>query len=362
MPSFSFLVSAGDSTFWVEQASSRLTVRRSPMLLTEVAGRFYELYLTDDDRSYYDAVFVGQRIFRRDLASGDSLQLFEDATLARLSADYAAQHPNEAPLGPDEEAAEEPSTTATTETELLDVAGPFLTIEQHIDIDLRGDRDQHVTRRAVLDVRDGHAVSIADLVGARQSAEINREAQRRLAVTLDSVRRAGDERARRASAALTGFAFDSTSFALVDDDGAPAIAFLVPGRGSRAGGYSLPLAPIRITEGPWWAPIRAGLPAPRAEAPTWRGDAYDVVARDDSAGDSVQLLVRAGPNEWPVARFPTPVRRVTRLDQPPAAAATLDALRRAFSESALYSGELRTASTLPAPPAAPARVRWVAQR
>lgn len=333
------------------------------MLLTEVAGRFYELYLTDDDRSFYDAVIVGQRIFRRDLASGDSLQLFEDATLARLAADYAARHPGEAPLGPDDDAADAPSTTATTETELLEATGPYLTIEQHVDIDVRGGSDQHLTRRAVLDVRDGHAVSIADLVGARQAADINRQAQRVLAATLDSARRAGDERARRASAALTGFTFDSTSFALVDDDGAPAIAFLVPGRGAHAGGYSLPLAPLRISEGPWWAPIRAGLPSLRGEALTWRGDAYDVVVREDSAGDSVQLVVRAGPNEWPVARVPAPVRRVTRLDHPPAPATTRDALRRAFSESALYSGELRTASAPHRPRnPAPAIAHWAAQR
>lgn len=350
MPPLSFLVSAGDSTFWVEHAASRLTVRRSPMLLTEVAGRFYELYLTDDDRSFYDALFVGQRIYRRDLATGDSLLLFEDATLARLAADYAATHPNDAPLGPDDDASEDPSTTATTETELLDVAGPFLTIERHVDIDMRGDRDQHVTRRAVLDVRDGHAVSVADLVGARQAADIHREGQRLLSATLDSVRRAGDERARRASAALTGFTFDSTSFALVDEDGAPAIAFLVPGRGARAGGYSLPLGPLRISEGPWWASIRASLPMPRAESLTWRGDGYDVVVRADSAADSMQLVVRAGPNEWPVARVPAPVRRVTRIDRPAPPAPTLEALRRAFSESALYSGELRTASTAPAQP------------
>ncbi|HEX4935893.1 MAG TPA: hypothetical protein VFV33_22085, partial [Gemmatimonadaceae bacterium] len=102
LPPLSFLVSAGDSTFWVEHAAARLTVRRSPMLLTEVGGRFFELYLTDDDRSYYDAVIVGQRIFRRDVTSGDSLELYHDRTLARLAADYAAAHPNEAPLGPDD--------------------------------------------------------------------------------------------------------------------------------------------------------------------------------------------------------------------------------------------------------------------
>jgi hypothetical protein len=36
-----------------------------------VDGRFYELNVTDDDRSYGDAVLVGQRVYRRDLENDD---------------------------------------------------------------------------------------------------------------------------------------------------------------------------------------------------------------------------------------------------------------------------------------------------
>ncbi|MBK8056676.1 MAG: hypothetical protein IPK33_02015 [Gemmatimonadetes bacterium] len=355
-PRASFLVAAGDSTFWVDSDGDRVTLRRSPMLLAEHAGHYYELYLTDDDQSYYDAVILGQRIFRRDLNTGDSLLLLEDSTLARLAADYARGHPGESPLAPDEDVAEEPSTHATTETELLDVSGPFLTYEQHVDLDVVGERDQHVTRRGVLDVRDGHAVAVADLVGRAQASEIHRQGQRLLAMAMDSIRRANDERARRAATALTGFVFDSLSFALVEDEGAPAVAFLVPGRGPRAGGFALPLPPLRITEGPWWASIRAGLPTAPAGGATWRGAGYDVIARDDSAGESAVLVLRKGPNEWPVGRVPTPVRRVHRLDDPRVDAATIHGLRRAFDESALYSGDTRTAS-FPSFPRTP--VIWV---
>ncbi|MEP7383256.1 MAG: hypothetical protein ABI910_16310, partial [Gemmatimonadota bacterium] len=73
LPVASFLLSAGDSTFWVESDSAGLRVRRSPMLLTEHGGRYYELYLTDIDRSFYNAVILGQQVWRRDVASGDSL-------------------------------------------------------------------------------------------------------------------------------------------------------------------------------------------------------------------------------------------------------------------------------------------------
>ncbi|MFP5354441.1 MAG: hypothetical protein ACLGIK_04695 [Gemmatimonadota bacterium] len=343
-PPASLLVSAGDSTFWVESDSSGVRVRRSPMLLTEVDGRFHELYLTDDDRSYYDAIIVGQRIFRRDLELGDSLLLLEDATLAQLARDYAARHPGEVPLAPDEDAAEEPSTHATTETELLDAAGPYLTFEQHVDIDVVGDRDQHVTRRGVIDVRSARQVTIADLAGERQAGEIFRQAHALLDAALDSIRRANDERARRAATTLTGFVFDSLSFALVDEASMPAVAFLVPGRGPRAGGYALPLPPIRIGEAPWWEAIRAGLPSDAAGASVWGGAAYEVVARGDSTGESAQLALRVAPNEWVVARLPAPVRRIHRLDRPGVTPAALQALRRAFDEAALYSGEVRTAS------------------
>src|SRR5215208_459482 len=139
-PPASFLVAAGDSTFWIECTPRGVRVRRSPMLLTEVGGRFYELYIADDDHSFYDALIIGQRVFRRDLVTGDSTVLMQDTTLADIARSYALTHPHEAPLAPDEDGADEPSAEATTETELLDVVGPFLTFEQHVDIDIAGER------------------------------------------------------------------------------------------------------------------------------------------------------------------------------------------------------------------------------
>ena len=351
LPPVSFLVSAGDSTFWVERDSAGTRVRRSGMLLTEHGGRFYELYLTDDDRSFFDAVILGQRVYRRDVASGDSLLLVGDSAIVALATDYAARHPHEYPLGPDEDAAEEPALHATTDTELLDASGPYLTIEQHLDVEAVGGRDQHVTRRSLIDVRDGHVVSVDDLVGASQAAAIYRQGQRLFAAALDSIRRVHDERGRRAATALTGFVFDSLSFAFVEEEGIPAVAFLVPGRGPRAGGYSLSLPSLPIVAGPWWSPIRAGLPGRPGGAgglAVWSAGGYDVVAREDSSGDFADLIVRAAPNEWPVARVPTPVRRIRRLDASIVDPSMVRALRRAFDESALYSGELKTA-VRPAP-------------
>ena len=347
-PAASFLLVAGDSTFWIQSDGGRVRVRRSPLLLTMLDGRFHELYLADDDRSYFDAIIVSQRIYRRDLMTGDSVLVLEDSTLAAIARDYAAAHPNEPQLAPDDEAAEEPSTQATSDIALLDAVGPFLTIEQHVDIDVVGARDHHATRRGVIDVRNGRPVTVADLVGTDQARTVLAQARRLLSSALDSVRRANDDRARRAVSALTGFTFDALSFALVDDDGLPAVAFLVPGHGSRAGGLALPLAPLRIAPGPWWSAVRFTFPTAPSAVSTWTGAAYDVVARDDSSGEGAQVAMRAGPNEWIVARVPSPVRRVYRLDALAHDSAAVRALSRAFDESSLYSGEARTAR-LPSP-------------
>lgn len=324
------------------------------MLLTEHDGHFYELYLTDLDRSFYDAVILGQQVWRRDVASGDSLLLLDDSLMAAVAEEYAAAHPDAAPLDPEEDASDDPSTHATTDMALLDAAGPFVTIEQHVDIDIAGARDHHVTRRGVLDLRDGHLVRVGELAGEAGAREIFRQGERLLALAIDSIRRTSDERARRAATALTGFAFDSLSFALVDQDGAPAVAFSVPGRGLRAGGYALPLPPIPIVAGPWWGPIRSGLPDEvpgTVRALHWQGEGYGIVSRDDSVGEGATIAIQVAPNEWPVAHVPTPVRRIHRLDRPPALPATLTALRRAFDEAALYSGEVRTASNRAPEPA-----------
>ena len=77
-PDADFVLSAGDSSYWVTSEGGTIHFRGAPLELARVDGRFYELYVADDDRSYQDAVLVGQRIFRRDLVTGDSLLVYED--------------------------------------------------------------------------------------------------------------------------------------------------------------------------------------------------------------------------------------------------------------------------------------------
>ena len=343
-PPASFLVVAGDSTFWVERGEERLRMRASPLFLVRLGDGFSELYIADDDRSYRDALIVGQRIYRRDLVTGDSILLREDSTIASLAAQWQAAWPNDVPLGPDEETEEEPSTVATTETQLLDVVGPYLSFEYHLDVDVNGHKDQHLTQRGVIDVRTGKQVRVEDLVDAAAASRIYAEGVDALREAIDSIRKARDERAVRARSTIGGFRFDSASFELLEGERSPEVAFLVPGRGPTAGGYALPLPATPMPEPPWWSAVRGTSPDVATDAYlAWPGEAYDIIIRPDSNSDRAALEVRRGRRSGPVATVPQPVRRVHRLDADNDST-TRQALARAFDDAAGYSSEARTAA------------------
>ena len=160
LPAADLLIAAGDSTFWITTGQDGVHVRGAPLTLSRYGGRFYEVYVADDDRSYYDAVFVGQRIFRRDLLSGDSAAVFEDTTVGKAADSYAARHPNDQPLQSDEDGADEPSSTVTGEVDIVDVHGPFLSYEY------RGSRagtagSAETVRHGVVDLRTRRGVAVA---------------------------------------------------------------------------------------------------------------------------------------------------------------------------------------------------------
>jgi len=334
-------------------------MRASPLFLARIGREFSELYIADDDRSYRDALIVGQRIYRRELVSGDSVLLREDTTITGIAAAWARANPDDVPLGPDEEADENPGTVATTETELLDVVGPYLSFDYHLDVDVDGYKDQHLTRRGVIDVRTGRPVRIEDLVGRVAASRIYSEAINSLAAAIDSIRRARDERAVRARSTIGGFHFDSTSFELLEGAGGPEVEFMVPGRGPTAGGYALPLPAQPLYPASWWGELSSTRPRVVDGAVlTWSSEDYDVVAHPDSLEGRAILSVRRGGTSWPVAIVPQPVRRVHRLDVPNDSV-TRHALARAFDEAAGYSGEARTAVR---PPRGTARLASAVRR
>lgn len=349
-PAATFLIEAGDSTLWAVSRNGQTHVRRSPLLLAHVDGRFHELYVADDDRSFFDAILVGQRIYRRDLVRQDSTAVFEDTTIATIAAAYAASHPDERPLAPDEDTADDPANVATTDTEIVHVLGRFAVVEQHLDIELASGVDRHVTRRLVIDLRTGRLVTLAELVPDSLRARIVHAGRAAFATMRDSVERSADQRARAAASLMADFEFDSTSFSLVvTDERKPALAFLAPGTGSDAGGSALPLPPIEIPTGEWWAEIARTLPTTTTDdEDVWVGGgerqengrtrSYDVVVQYDSFAASGMLLLRdASGEEWPVGPVPVPVWRVHRLDAPPIDGASRRALTRAFDEAARYS-------------------------
>jgi hypothetical protein len=358
MPATDMLVAAGDSTFWITTGVDGIHVRGAPLTLSRYGGRFYEVYVADDDRSYYDAVFVGQRIYRRDLLSGDSAAVFEDTTVGRAADRYAAQHPNDQPLGTDEDGADEPSSTITGEVDIVDVHGPFLSYEY------RGSRGGtagagETVRHGVVDLRTRHGASVASVVGTGDAERVVTTGRRTFAALKDSVSAADSDQAdqaihRAAQALRSGvFAFDPESFTLVDSNRVLGVAFAVPGRGPRGSGKSLvlPVIPVRVpAAATWWDDLRSTLPEASQGATSatdlWRHGRTELLARYDSAGaeGGVRVVLRdSSRREWSIGRLPGPTHRVYWLAKDSTEHA---ALRKAFDESALYADDARGVSFL----------------
>src|SRR5438046_2736249 len=64
-PHAEFLVATQDSTFWITTKGTNVRARGAPLTLAQYDGRFFEIYLADDDRSYPDAQPALRTSFRR---------------------------------------------------------------------------------------------------------------------------------------------------------------------------------------------------------------------------------------------------------------------------------------------------------
>ena len=345
-PSAEFVLSAGDSSFWVSSERGKINMRRAPLELAAADGRFYELYVADDDRSYESAVLVGQKVFRRDLVTGDSLLLYQDTVVARLARLYGRLHPDDEPLRPDEEPSEDPRWTATSSLALDEVAGPFVSYSLHTDVERDDVAPWHTSRRGVLDIRTGRPATLAAVTGAAK-ADVERARARVFQSTLDSVRASQDERGERAAAMLPFYRLDPASFSVTTLDGAPAVAYAIPGAGAGDAGHLLALAPIPIGEPAWWPAAMTTLPVSSADGgrDVWRRGAYEVVVRYDARSGAAQLALRDSTSrEWALGRIPAPATRILWLDRPPLDSLWRRALDRAFEESSLYDETVRTAA------------------
>jgi hypothetical protein len=349
-PGAEFLLAAGDSTYWVDTDAPGGRLRAAPLLLARFGGRLYEVYAADDDRSYYDAVFTSQRVYRRDLIAGDSLAVFDDGAVRALADRYAVANPHERPLDPDEDAAEEPGTVATSEVALLDVHGPYLTVEHRADVERRGgEAHEHRLGRAVLDLRTGRRASLSALFGAREGARLAAEGRRLFAATRDSVRlRAAGESedvAGPALRALRTLRLDTTSFGLAAVGRAAGVAFVAVGADAEGRAVSLTLPPLPAATPAWWTrEVAPALPVwtpDSGEARFALGRAGELVAR--GSGGVVRLALRApgARRARPLGEVGGPVHQLLPLPRATAADPARRALRRAFDESAFY-GEATT--------------------
>ena len=346
-PRAEFLVAAGDSTFWVSATPVGIRRRGSSLLLARFGGDFYEVYTADDDRSFYDALFLGQRVYRRDLVSGDSALVYRDSIVPAAGRRWARLHPDESPLRPDEDASEHPTASATAEVSLLDVHDAFLSVEHRTDIDVGGVTHFHRTVRRVVDLRERRDATVADVFGDSAGDAILRDARRLFAAARDSIRDERDPRAETAREAVGDLTFDPRSFTLGDRDGAPTVSFTVPETGELATGAALPLAPIRAATPEWWDDIASTLPTTRDTVEdAWRGRGYVVRARYDSSGEQAALVIADSTGrEWAVGRVPAPVRHMLWLDSPAIDSTQRVALERAFDDAVLYDDQARVASS-----------------
>lgn len=345
-PHAEFIVAAADSVFWVRSDEDGIRVRGAPMLLAQVGGRFSELYLTDDDLSFYDAVFVGQRLFKRDLISGDSTELFADTLIPALARSYAAANPDERPLQAEEQGNEQPRTTATAELELLDVHGPWLSFRYRSDVVVVGGHSAHGLRAGVVDLRTGAPGTLEGLFGRRLATRLAEEGRAQWGVIRDSLARAAASAESRVQDAVERLAFDARSFGLQAVGREPQVQFTLTQRNGSVFSSPIPLPPVPVAEPSWWAGVREGIPEVNSAGERrWPRPRYELLARDASAGARSGLILRdLKGSEWRLASVPVPIQRVMWLDGPAISDAARRALLRAFNESAFYSGETRAVS------------------
>ncbi len=300
-PRADFLLAAGDSTFWVTTGPKGVRVRGSPLVLARYDGKFYEVYVADEDHSFYDAVFTSQRIYRRDLLTGDSMAVFLDSGVVAASQRYAIVHPDEQPLQSDEDASDDPSSSVTGEVDIVDVHGPYLSYEYRgtetakgaASADsLGGGGGRQILRRGVIDLRSGVQITPRALFGQVGGDSAVARGHRAFATTLGAIRAArasGNERARLAAEAARAFVFDPNSFALTDAGRDPGAQFFAPARGARGSGLTLPLAPVPVPEAAdldWWTAERVSLPigGPDSASDVWTRPGLEIVAHYDTTG------------------------------------------------------------------------------
>lgn len=347
-PPAEFLVAAGDSMFWIRSEADGIRVRGAPMVVALVGGRLAELYVTDEDHSFYEAVYVGQRLFKRDLINGDSVQLFADTLMRVLARNYAAANPDEQPLAEEEVGSEDPRIVGSAEILVLDVLGPWASYEYRTDVDIVGRPSAHGLRRGVLDLRTGVATTLDALVGRADARVVIAEGQRQWRELRDSTlaAAAGSKDEKNLLSEYEALSFDARSFGIEVESRRPFVRFSLAQSAALNPVPALQLGAIAMEEPAWWPSVLGDYPAVGGNGErSWPRENYAIIARPaEGPAPRVAFALRdAGGQEWPLGFVPAPVHRVMWLDDSVMAPGTRDALLRAFDEAALYGEETRVA-------------------
>ncbi len=163
-PSAEFLVADASSTYWVKSGPAGIHARVSPLILTQAGGRYYEVFVGENTRSYEDAVFTAEPIYRRDIITGDSTLLWQDPRIVAWEKVYLARHPSARLLDPELEGGDDVSLSATGEADILGVIGPYLLYTHRSTLE-NDQAEQADTARGVIDIRIGKPVAFGALTG-----------------------------------------------------------------------------------------------------------------------------------------------------------------------------------------------------
>lgn len=343
-PHAEFIIAAADSVFWVRSDDDGIRVRGAPMVLAQVGGRFAELYLVDDDYSFYDAVYVGHRLYKRDLISGDSVQLYADTLMPLLARAYAAANPEERPLSPAEQGSENPRTVATADLMVLDVHGPWLSYEYHTDVDVIGGVSSHGARRGVIDLRTGTVATLEALFGAPAARRLAASGRERWRVMRDSLLVISDRDGRPTREEIDRLGFDPRSFILGVSDREPRLRFAVVQSASPSATGVVELEPIALEEPTWWPEVREAHPVEEfIQERAWPREGFTLLGRHaDTPMARVEFSLRDdGGTEWRLGSLPSPILRVMWLGDTSDVPGTRQALTKAFNEAAFYSQDTR---------------------
>jgi hypothetical protein len=163
-PAAEFLVADASSTYWVKSGPGGIHARVSPLILTRTSGRYYEVFVGENTRSYQDAVFTGEPIYRRDLITGDTTLIWNDPRIDAWEKVYLARHPSARLLDPDSDDGEDVTLSASGEADILGVVGPYLLYTHRSTLE-NEQAEQADTARGVIDIRVGKPVPFTTLAG-----------------------------------------------------------------------------------------------------------------------------------------------------------------------------------------------------